>query len=183
MQGRRAAGRGRGGRAGPARGRVLWAVPLHLRHRRQASVSQLLVPSACEHLAGNQMPCAVLGEAAGRPGAPRLPLRRLVPRVLSVWPVFLAPVVAKGGTGTVLLAGRCRHGRRGDAGCGRRLPGARCRAGGSSGKEEGVRGGALAGTSRREQFPSPVCFRIQPFPPPEPPRRGLDRCPREKRGE
>lgn len=48
------------------------------------------------------MPCAVLGEAAGRRGAPRLPPRRLVPRALSMWPVFVVPAAAKGGTGTVL---------------------------------------------------------------------------------
>lgn len=61
----------------------------------------------------------------------------LIPRVLSVWPVFPHPGRGgRGRTGTMLLAGRCRHGGGGEAVGAGGSPGARWRAGGSPGREK-----------------------------------------------
>lgn len=61
------------------------------------------------------------------------------------------------------------------------------RAGGRAalrGGRKRVRGNALVGTPRKRAIPFPgVCAEgTRPFPPPEPPHRGLDRSPREKGG-
>lgn len=138
----------------------------HGSNRRQASVSQLLVPSVWEHPAGVQVPWAVPGKAMGRLGAPHLPPQRYIPLQGLQCEASLPSSVEKVETDTVLLTERYRHGGRGEP-VGPASLGARWRAGGSPRREKAGPWGQypLRDIQKKSDFlPTRVCRRDSVFP-------------------